>query len=137
MAAGRPIFHTKEIELELLSRLSEMSLIKVCAMDDMPVRSVVYRWMDDIEGFKDKYTRACEERADHRAEMIDEIAQQCLSGEVDPQAARVAIDAYKWTASKLKSKNYGDRVAITGDAANPLTMVIREISGNTLGPSCD
>lgn len=108
---GRPAIHTTELEYEVLDRLSRMSMVKVCDMPDMPVRSTIYLWMASVEGFSDKYARACDERADHRAEMIDDIAERCLSGEVDPQAARVAIDAHKWTASKLKPKKYGDKIS--------------------------
>ena len=120
--AGRPSLHTPELECELLDRLSRMSMVKVCDMPDMPARSVIYRWMDDIEGFQDKYARACDERADHRAELIDDIAERCLSGEVDPQAARVAIDAHKWTASKLKPKKYGERLDLGNAGGTPFKI---------------
>jgi hypothetical protein len=122
MPTGRPALHTPELEAEVLDRLSRMSMVKVCDMDDMPARSTIYLWMSEIEGFSNKYARACDERADHRAEMIDDIAERCLSGEVDPQAARVAIDAHKWTASKLKPKKYGDKVSteLSGPDGGPI-----------------
>ena len=48
--------------------------------------------------------------------------------------ARLRIDTRKWYASKLKPKKYGDRIAVAGEPDNPLTMIIKEIAGNTLGP---
>jgi len=134
MPNGRPAIHSPELESKVLAALSEKSMVKVCAADGMPDRSVIYRWMNDIPGFSDKYARACEERADHRAEIIDDIAERCLSGEVEPQAARVAIDAHKWTASKLKPKKYGDRihtehsgkVELSGMDDEELDRIIRE-----------
>lgn len=59
--------------------------------------------------FLDQYTRAKEEGAEAYADKIASVADGALSGEYDPQAARVAMDGYKWTASKLKPKKYGDR----------------------------
>jgi len=32
-----------------------------------------------------------------------------VDGKIEPNVARVAIDAIKWTASKLKPKKYGER----------------------------
>ena len=37
------------------------------------------------------------------------MAQKVVDGNLDPNAGRVAIDALKWIASKLKPKAYGDR----------------------------
>lgn len=127
---GRPSIHTPELEREVLSRLSQMSMVKVCEMEGMPDRSTIYKWIDEIEGFSNKYARACDERADHRAEMIDDIAHRCLSGEVDPQAARVAIDAHKWTASKLKPKKYGDKIQqeVTGAEGQALALAVNFVS---------
>ena len=38
--------------------------------------------------------------------MIDKV----LNEEVNPNAARVALDALKWTAARMQPKRYGDRV---------------------------
>lgn len=127
---GRPEIYTPELEREVLARLSEQSMVKVCAADDMPNRSTIYKWIDEIEGFSNKYTRACEERADHRAELIDDIAHRCLSGEVDPQAARVAIDAHKWTSSKLRPKKYAEKIQqeVTGADGAALALAVNFVS---------
>jgi alpha-beta hydrolase superfamily lysophospholipase len=49
-------------------------------------------------------------QADAHADKIMEAADRVMSGELDPQAGRVAIDAMKWTSSRLKPQVYGDRV---------------------------
>lgn len=103
--------HTPELEAKVLAALSTKSMVKVCKMPGMPSRQTIYQWIAHVEGFEQRYNAACDERADHRAEMIDDIAERCLSGDVDPRAARVAIDAHKWTASKLKPKKYGEKVS--------------------------
>jgi hypothetical protein len=134
-AGGRPSTYTPELESKILAALSEQSMVAVCARPDMPSRETLYQWMHSKAGFADKYARACEERADHRAEKIDEIAEKVLSGEVDPQAARVAIDAHKWTASKLKPKRYGDRIDLGNADGVPFQInVIKDFGSNNNTP---
>ena len=43
------------------------------------------------------------------------------------QAARLRVDARKWIASKVLPKQYGDRLAVAGDADNPV-KVFHQIS---------
>jgi hypothetical protein len=59
------------------------------------------------------HARAREERADHRAEKIDEIAELTLQG----HAARVAIDAQKWLAAKEMPRRYGDHLNVEANVA--------------------
>ncbi len=107
---GRPAIHSQELESAVLASLSVRSMVKTCEMEGMPSRETIYRWIDGVEGFSDKYARAVRERSDHRAEMIDEIGEKVLRGEVEPNAGKVVIDALKWTASKLQPKKYGERL---------------------------
>jgi hypothetical protein len=58
------------------------------------------------------YARAREDCADTLADKICDLARRVETGELDYNAGRVAIDALKWIASKLKPKAYGDRQAI-------------------------
>ena len=60
--------------------------------------------------FAEQYSRAMVLRADSRAMEIDDLANRCADGEIDPNAARVAIGAKQWAASKLHAKKYGDRI---------------------------
>ena len=46
------------------------------------------------------------------ADRIIELADMVLTGDVEPNKARVAIDALRWTASKLKPKTYSERMAL-------------------------
>lgn len=81
----------------------------------MPSHQTVYNWLQAHPDFLEQYARAKEDSGDADADKIEEIAEKTLSGEIDPKAARVAIDAYKWTAGKKRPKVYGDRLAVTGD----------------------
>jgi hypothetical protein len=116
---GRPSAWSQELEDQIIDMLSEYSMVHTCKQLGIS-RQTIYTWIDIREGFLDKYTRATQERADYKAEEIDRIAYATLSGQYDSNAARVAIDALKWTASKLKPKAYGDRqvIDVTGNVTH-------------------
>jgi N-formylglutamate amidohydrolase len=56
------------------------------------------------------YDRARVEQADAHADRILEVAERVLAGDVPADAGRVVIDAYRWTASKLRPGRYGERL---------------------------
>lgn len=110
---GRPTDYSEELASDLCSRIAEgRSLRSVVQDDDMPSARTVYNWLGKHEGFVQQYARAKEDSADARADQIDDIGDRVLKGEYDPQAARVAIDAFKWTSGKHKPKKYGDKQQI-------------------------
>jgi hypothetical protein len=84
------------------------SLRQLCAADDMPAVSTIFKWMADFPAFSEQYARAKDEQAELLADEIISIADS----EGDPQKARVKIDARKWVASKLKPKKYGDKTQL-------------------------
>lgn len=109
--AGRPSEYNETIAGQICELVSDgENLHRICQMDEMPSRQTVYKWMRQQAAFADKYARAREARSDARADRIDTIVSQVLSGEVDPASARVAIDAEKWQAGKENPKRYGDRI---------------------------
>ncbi len=89
------------------------SLREICDEAGMPSKASFYFWLDDPTktGLLDKYARARQRQADHWAQAILDVAHDARLKDPNELAhARVKIDAYKWTASKLKPKSYGDRV---------------------------
>ena len=48
-----------------------------------------------------------------------------LNDEVNPNAARVAIDALKWTAARMMPRRYGDR--IQADLAGDITVIVDKV----------
>ena len=83
------------------------SLRTFCANPDMPHRRTVERWLAEMPEFAARYARARECQADVMDEKILEVADACTSETA--AGDRVKIDAYKWRASKLAPKRYGDR----------------------------
>lgn len=113
---GRPTDFTPELGDEICAQLAEgVSLKRICEKKAMPSRQTVYSWLRTHSDFLDNYARAKDDSADALADDIIDIAQGVLKKQYDPQAARVAIDGMKWSASKLKPKKYGDKLDLTGE----------------------
>jgi len=135
MSAGRPSDYTDDIALEILSLISEgCSLRKACLQVGKPLKTV-WSWMQKDEAFRNHYTRAKEESGDADQDKLDEIAEKVLTGEIDPQAARVAADIIKWSASKKKPKKYGDRLDLGNADGQPFQInVIKDFGSNNNTP---
>ena len=116
---------TMEVICDLIAR--KQTLNQVCQLSNMPSYETVRQWILADKELFDKYARAREQRADARADRIDEITVMVIEGKLDPQAARVVIDAEKWLAGKEKPKVYGDKVTqeVVGDPERPLEIVQR------------
>ena len=107
---GRPSDYTEEVGDEFCERVAlGETIAKICKDEHMPAERTVYKWFRLHEAFGQNYARAKEESAHKSAELIREYSQQVLDGTLDPNAARVVIDAEKWIAGKRKPKVYGDR----------------------------
>lgn len=69
---------------------------------------IFFAMLDHDPAMESKYTRALKHRTELLVDKIPDIAKECL----DPQRARVEIDALKWYASKMEPKKYSDRLDI-------------------------
>jgi hypothetical protein len=138
--AGRPSAFTQETADAICLLLAEgLSLREVCRMDDMPSKSMVMRWLNQNESFRDQYARAKAAGIEVLAEDLLDIADdgqndwmERLGPDGQPagwvfngEAARrsqIRIDARKWLLSKLVPKKYGDRVSqeISGPEGGPV-----------------
>lgn len=136
---GRPKSYKSEIAEHILAKLAAgKSLRRVCAeVQDGPDPSTVRRWVvDNLDGFRDKYTRAKEEMleawADEIVEIADESNRDTVVSEDGEHAnsewinrSRLRVDTRKWLLSKLLPKKFGDKLAIGGDPdATPLQVVV-------------
>ena len=135
---GRPSKYSGSLAEDICGLLAEgQSLAEICRQNDMPARSMVYRWLAADGGFRDRYVRAREAQADRFADEIIEIADDATNdwmkrrqGEetvrvVDHehiQRSRLRVDARKWLMAKLAPKKYGDSVALTGGGGGPLVI---------------
>lgn len=70
----------------------------------------------------DQYARATAALANNQVERLEAAIESMRDGQIDPQTARVEIDARKWIASKLLPKQWGDKQAVelTGKDGGPI-----------------
>lgn len=68
---------------------------------------------DDDGPLVRQYVRARASRADARFEKVDEIMALLRAGRIDPNSARVMLDAIKWQSGKENAKRYGDKLDLT------------------------
>lgn len=112
---GRPSKRTPEMEEAIINGLMDgLSLVQICASDNMPNRRTILRWMEDDEAFATRCARAREIQADL---MDDKIIQLIEDVNVENASAmRVKLSALQWRAAKLAPKKYGDKqeVELTG-----------------------
>lgn len=124
---GRPSLYTPEIGAAICERVLIRPLRAVCQDEDMPAEGTVYGWFSAHPEFAEAYARARKLRAFRRVEDIDEIVEQVKSGVIDPAAARVAIDAIKWQASKEEPRVFGEKIEATHEVGESITKIVREI----------
>lgn len=92
----------------------------------MPTTWSFLRRIDDDPDLEHRYARARSACGDTMDSNVLDVAEQCRAGKIDPQAARVAIDAYKWRAAHLRPQRYGElvRAEVTGAGGEPLTVKV-------------
>lgn len=121
----RPSIYTEQVAETICSRIAGGEpLTRICKSADMPGYTTVMRWLSSNEAFRVMYTRAKEDQADTLADEIIDIADGVTKARSAEQvaAARLRVDARKWTAAKLKPRKYGERTVseIVGDGGGPV-----------------
>jgi len=110
---GRPTKYNDAVVSEICSRLSGgASLASICRDDHIPTVSCVLLWLVDGKHpeFFELYRKARQAQGMFDGDRLREIVEIMIIGELEPQAAKVAIDAYKWTAARNAPQVYGKRV---------------------------
>lgn len=85
------------------------SLRAICAEAGMPSKSTVLMWAATQPEFTELYSRTRELAADADADDVAHLARLTATGELNPTAARAAIDGLKWAAAKRAPRRYGER----------------------------
>ncbi len=83
-----------------------------------------YRELEASPELRERYAHARRMQAENHAGRINALSQDVLDGKYDANAARVALDAMKWTAAKLHPAVYGDKIQteVTGKDGGPLIV---------------
>ncbi len=130
-SVGRPSDYNDDIAEHICLRLSDgETLMSVCSDPVMPARTTVYQWLDRNASFTGAYARARERQADAHADEILAAATlpaDCTSAQVN--AARLRVDALKWTAAKLRPAMYGEHLhnKLTVDVGTGFAALLEEI----------
>jgi len=129
---GRPSDYSPDVAAELLSRLVERSLRKVCADEDMPSASTFFRWLGANPEFREQYDACARARADAMFEEMFEIAddgrgdvtvtedgREIVNWE-NIQRSKLRVDTRKWALAKMMPRKYGERL----ETAPPQNQVL-------------
>lgn len=112
MPAGRPSKYTKALGDKICRRIAGgESLRSICASDKYPNKSTVLLWIVDGKHteFSDQYHAAREAAGYSHADEALDLRNQVLDGSVEPNAAKVVLDALKWGAERMSPKRHSQR----------------------------
>lgn len=110
------------------------SMREIAAMFDGLSVNGILRMIDRDDDTSKRYARAKEQMAHYAARRIAEISNDTLKGKHAPDAARVALDGFKWTASKLLPRAYGDKLELGGGLNLNLVQALAELSATPVLP---
>lgn len=147
---GRPSSYSDELADRLCEEIANGKSVRfICSQEGWPSESMVYRWLESNQSFREKYTRARERQADLYAAEIIEISddgsrdyKQLPDGAVvvdhDHIArSRLRVDSRKWIAARLAPKKYGDKVDMTHSSDPDRPLVIQTIERKIIAPQAD
>ena len=128
---GRPTKYTQDLADEICLRLAGgESLRSICEDEHMPSKSTVLLWVvNDREGvehqgFSDQYMRAREAAGFSHGDRVADLAEMAAREEVDSQAARTAMDGFKWAAERMAPKKHSPKQELehTGKDGGPIEV---------------
>lgn len=114
---ARPTKCTQEITDEICVRLADgQSLRSICVDEHLPEKSTILLWVVQgriIDGterqFSDQYRTAREAGGFSHADEALDIRHDVRNGELEPNAAKVILDALKWGAERMAPKHHSPR----------------------------
>lgn len=117
---ARPTKCTPDITNAICTRLaSGESLRSICSDDEMPEKASVLYWVVEgrkIEGtdrlFSDQYHMSREAAGYSHADEALDIRNELRNGEIEPNTAKVILDALKWGAERMAPRRHSTRQEI-------------------------
>lgn len=117
---ARPTKCTEQITSELCTRIADgESLRSICNDSHMPEKSTVLLWVvndREVEGldlkFSDQYHASREAAGYSHADEALSLRHELREGSLDPQTAKVILDALKWGAERMAPKRHSSRQEI-------------------------
>jgi hypothetical protein len=117
---SRPTKCTQEITDEICQRIADgESLRSVCRDEHLPEKATVLLWVvnnrtieDTERQFFDQYHRARTAGGFSHADEAMDLRHEVRGGEIEPNAAKVILDALKWGAERMAPKYHSQRQEI-------------------------
>ena len=109
---ARPTKCTSAITEEICTRIAGgESLRSICVDEEMPAMSSVLLWVvqgreiEDADGLFSEHYHASREAAGYaHADEALSLRNEIREGTLDPQSAKVILDALKWGAERMAPK---------------------------------
>lgn len=104
------------------------TLISLSKKPGFPSRTILYKWRDEHEEFRNMLDSATLDRADNHIEEIIDLAKKAPT--LDPKEVagmKLAVETRKWLAEKDNPEKYGSKTKVIGGDSAPL--VINVVTG--------
>lgn len=109
---GRPTIYTEELTARICARLAAgESLRAICKDKGIPSMSTILLWVVDgkHQDFSEQYMLAREAAGYAHGDRVADVAIRTEDGDIEPNAARVAMMGYQWAAERMAPKAHGSR----------------------------
>ena len=103
------IAFTQEIQDKICELLADMPMYKICKLEGMPSNSTIIKWYALSPEFHERCRRVRDLCADKAMEEHERITNDMLSGLIEPEAARVALNSLQWRIMQLDKARYGEK----------------------------
>lgn len=147
MTAGRPSSFTQETANAICELIAEgFTIRQICAREDMPSSTTIFRWIADNAEFREQYARAKDSQLERMADELVDIAEDGSNDWEERESkngstyialnkeaierSRLRIDTRKWLLGKLKPKKYGDKITHQGDSDHPFVVKVDSSDAN-------
>lgn len=113
-----PVKYDPEIALRIAEEIAAgKTLVEVAALDGIPSRTTIYRWLAVYPKFFDAYERAREVSAqsfeDEALQMARDLAGTNDFTGTKVQAYNIAMQQLRWSAARRDKARYGQQTQVT------------------------
>jgi len=110
----------------IFEEIAEGKSLRSCLTKYKLAAGSFYTGLDTNTKLSEQYARVRGLQAEASFEKILNLAEQVEKGLIEAQAARVAIDTYKWVAARLKPTVYAERGLLDNSLGNqPTELIVR------------
>lgn len=120
-------WHYNEMYRDLVVQkiMEGKTITAIGKLDGFPSATILYRWRQEYEEFNDAIKFAKKARAEKYADRLAETVEETRElDKEDIAAEKLFMEKLKWLAEKDDPETYGPRIKHSGDADQPLTLIV-------------